>query len=781
MSIEHPATERDSLSKRAIEILRLLAEGYSDRDIAERLIMSVNTIKWYNRQIYSILGVGSRTQAIARAHELQLIGDDTDGFQIATPEQPLAARHSLPVETTRFIGRRHELDAISRLLNRTRLLTLVGPPGTGKTRLSLRVGWHSIGAFRDGVHFISLAPIHDPAQVIYAIAAPFGIQERHGQPLIETLKHALREQHVLLILDNFEHLLAVAPLVSELLAVAPHLKVLATSRESLHLYGEQVFSVPPLELPLPDVVDLEALVACEATALFVQQAQAVQADFALTEENAEAIAKICVRLEGLPLAIELAAARIKLLTPALLLARLNSRLDLLTGGAKDLPVRQRTLRNTLEWSYNLLSAGEKHLFARLAVFSGSSSLEAIEAVCEQGLSVDVFEGITSLVDKSLLHQVDVLANEPRFAMLETVREYAQQCLGESGEHTIMQQRHAAYFVTLAERAAPELRRSGFTEWMGRLESEATNLPVALDWLLESGDFETGIHMIATLRDFWVMSSRFVQGRIWSQRALAHLEAVSPVLRVRVLTTAGILLYYSSGHQSRQKTLLDEAIDLARALGDKRQLAWALMFRGTASIGQADEYESGLARAEEGLALFRALDDKPGIAQALNSIGELVRVHGDDQRAEAVYEECLRVVRETGEKRREAMALNNLGVVMMRRGEVQRARDLFKIALTKRLKVKHDKRGALTNVLFLAGALAAMGEPERAARLFGAVDALLRPMGVDLEPGDQPEFARDLARVQANLGMQVFDQCWEEGRTMSWDDMVVCALGEQGVT
>lgn len=767
----------EGLNKRSVEILRLLAEGLSDREIAERLVMTINTIKWYNRQIYSVLGVSSRTQAIARARELQLLNGDEE-----TSRPPsliyLMPKHNLPVETTRFIGRRSEIADGRQLLDTAHLLTLVGPPGTGKTRLALQIAWEVADTFRDGVYFVSLAPLGSPALVADAIASVIGVKEAHGKPLIDTLKQVLRERQMLLVLDNFEHLLPAATQVSELLAAAPHLKVLATSREPLHLYGEQEYAVPPLGLPDPAHLDPLALADCESTALFMQQARAVRPDFELTAENARDVAQICVRLEGLPLAIELAAARIKLLTPPILLTRLTSRLDALTGGAQDLPARQRTLRNTIEWSYNLLNDAEKLLFARLAVFHGGCSLEAIEAVCSHDLPADVFDLLESLVNKSLVQQKEAVGGEPRFVMLETIHEYAWERLRASGDAQTLYGRHADYFAQLAERAAPEFRGAGFTDWMRRLESEDSNLPAALEWALDDNDIELGVRLTVSLRDFWVMSSRFVQAEDWTQRALAKSGAVSPRLQARAFMTAGMVLYYSSRQRTLQKQLLREAVELARAIDDRLSLAWSLISLGIASVGQESEYEEALANASEGLAIFRELGFKPGVAQALNNIGELTRIHGDDERAQAAYEECLLVVRESGEKRREAMSMNNLGCVMMRRGDAQRAEQLFRNALTKRLEVGYDRRGCLTNVLFLAGAIAANGDPWRAARLFGAVKALLEPMGIELEPADQPEYERDYRFVRSQLDDATFDACWHDGRRMSFEQMVALATGEE---
>ncbi len=763
----------DGLSKRAVEILRLLDEGLSDREIADRLVMTINTVKWYNRQIYSSLGVGSRTQAIARARELHLLDEDSE----STPPIELVShtsRHNLPVETTHFIGRENELNVIKHLLNTVHLLTLVGPPGTGKTRLGLQTAWDLVDTFRDGVYFISLAPITDPDMVTNNIAGCIGVKAVPDEPIIETTKRFLRERHTLLVLDNFEHLLAAAPQIGELLAAAPGLKVLATSREPLHLYGEQEYAVPPLALPDMEHLSPEALLTCESVALFMQQARAVRSDFELTPENAHDVAQICIRLEGLPLAIELAAARSKLLTPGALLARLNSRLDTLTGGAHNLPPRQRTLRQTIGWSYELLTDEEKKLFARLAVFRGGRSLEAVEAVCEPGLNIDALEGIESLLNKSLLFQQAGHDGEPRFFMLETLHEYAGEQLEASGEAEMMRRRHAEYYVDYAEHAEPEFRQAGFSHWMSCVDAESGNMCGALEWAFSGGDVILGLRLVASLRDYWIMSGGFTDGQMWTQRALTNCQTVPPDLHVRVLTTAG-MIHFSLSNRDLQKQLLQKAVQIARARTNPLNLAWALTFLGSASIGVPTEYEEGVAVTEEGLEIFRQIGHKPGMAQALNIIGEIARTYGNDERARVVYEECLRLVRETGEIRRESMILSNLGFNAMHQGDVDRAHRLFRQSFEKLLQLGYDKHLIVSNVLAQVLTIAAKGDPERAARLIGGAEASLEEMGVGLQPGNQLEYERTLSLVRSQLDPATFEACWNEGRTMSIEQMVAHAL------
>jgi predicted ATPase/DNA-binding CsgD family transcriptional regulator len=778
MAFQKWQAQTEGLSKRATEILRLLAEGMTDREVAERMVMTTNTVKWYNRQIYSILGVGSRTQAIARARELQLLDEDyEDAPTLNIVQSPI--KHNLPTELTHFIGRRQEIEDAKHLLNSARLLTLVGSPGTGKTRLALQIAHDVKEMFRDGVYFVSLAAFNDPALVTNAIARVIGVREMHSQPYLETLKQVISKSEMLLILDNFEHLLPAATQVSELLSAAPNLKVLATSREPLHLYGEQEYVVPPLELPDTEDSDPLALMGCESAALFMQRAQAVRSDFELTEKNAADVAKICVHLEGLPLAIELAAARIKLLTPPTLLARLGSRLDTLTGGAQDLPTRQQTLRNTIEWSYNLLNESEKMLFARLAVFRGSYSLDAIEVVCSEKLSIDILDGVASLVDKSLIQQKESLDGEPRFVMLETIHEYAWEQLRASGETHAMQLRHAGYFLQLAECAEPQLRQSGFSYWMGRLATEEDNIRAALELSLEGGDVELGVRLVGSLRDFWTMSGRFTQGQKWTQRALSEIDSVPPHLQVRTLLAAGALLYIS-GDRERQKQLFEEAIALARKIGDQFNLAWALSFLGATYIRGATEHDKGLVITKEALAIFEELEQKTGMVQAFNLVGELKRAKGDDAGAQLAYEKSLQLAGETGEVRREVMMYCNLGFLAMHRDDIHRARQLFSKALVKSQQLGHDKRLTITGMLLLADTIAMDGEPERAARLFGAADALFKPTGVGLSPGDQPEHERALALVRSQLDEVTFQKCWDEGRALSLEQAAAYALENESV-
>lgn len=712
----------EGLSKRAVEILRLLAEGMSDREIAERLVITINTVKWYNRQIYSILGVGSRTQAIACARERHLL-DEGNGSAPPAPTMRQAARHNLPVETTQFIGRTQEVELIQRLLDSAHLLTLVGPPGTGKTRLALQVAWEVADSFQEGAYFVSLAPITDPALVIHTIARVVGVNEAHEQPLIETLKYAFRESHLLLILDNFEHLLSAAPQVSELLSAAPHLKVLATSREPLHLYGEQEYAVPPLALPDPEHLDPQTLAACESTALFMQQARAVRPNFALTAENAPDIAKICVRLEGLPLAIELAAARTKLLTPRTLLARLVSRLDTLTGGAQDLPARQQTLHNTIEWSYNLLNEGEKILFARLAVFRGDFSLEAVETICAEGLPVDVFDGLASLVNKSLIQQKETSDGEPRFMMLETLHEYASERLRATTFYAEVANRHCAYYLDLVTHHAKAFFGMEPQTAVAVIRNDLDNIRQAWQWAVEGVTAESSsavtLHAaIDGLAAFYEVTSLFEEGQGVFVRAAEEMagggqeaEAARCHLLARVAAFAewrdeGEQAYHtamqviqlverldSAGHRlphyraDALRTLgilgrergateqaiqhLEEATTIYRALAAKWPLAVAYDWLGLlcSDLRRLDKAMEYLGRAA---ALYAETGNERGIVFNKGMTAVVLAVAGRLEESVAYQREVLAGYQKLDYPIGVARTANNLGLVLLELGELEEA-------------------------------------------------------------------------------------------------------------
>ncbi len=462
--------------------------------------------------------------------------------------------HNLPVQPTPLVGREREVATVCELLRRqeVRLVTLTGPGGIGKTRLGVQVAAELSELFVDGMFFVDLAPLSDPTLVVHTIAQRLGIWEGTGQSLLERLKEVLHKKQLLLLLDNFERVRRADVQVADLLTACPRLKVLVTSRARLDVRAQQLFSVPPLALPdTKQLHDLTALAQCEAVTLFLQRARAIEPNFQLTTANARAVTEICAGLDGLPLAIELAAARLKLLPPQALLERLAQPLHVLTSGARDAPARQQTLRNTIAWSYDLLSAQERCLFRRLAVFAGGCTLEAVEAVCEApgDETGKVFDGVASLIDKSLVQQRAQREEEPRLVMLETIREYALECLESAGETEAIRQAHAAYYLALAEEAAPELQGPQQATWLERLELEHDNLRAALEWFIERGgpgsSREMALRLGGALSEFWIVRGLFSEGRTFLERVLAGSEGVGASMKAKALSATANLAFMQS--------------------------------------------------------------------------------------------------------------------------------------------------------------------------------------------------------------------------------------------
>jgi predicted ATPase/transcriptional regulator with XRE-family HTH domain len=596
---------------------------------------------------------------------------------------------TLPAPSTPLIGREQEVAAVQDRLLRSdvRLLTLLGPPGIGKTRLCLAAAAELQTAFADGVAFVSLEPIRAPAHVATTIAQTLGVQETGDQPLVDRLKEFAREKQLLLVLDNFEQVLDAAPLITELLAACPGLKALVTSREILHLRGEKAFPVPPLALPdLTCLPSLEQLTQYAAVALFIERALDVNPAFAISNTNASAVTEICHRLDGLPLAIELAAARIRLFTPQALLARLGNRLALLTGGARDLPPHQRTLRSTIDWSHDLLQASEQILFRRLAVFVGGCTLVAAEAVCTAGevLPQDVLDSLASLSDKSLLRPMQGGAGEPRLTMLETIREYALERLEGGGEAEALRQRHAAYFLDLAERAAPQFHRAEQQTWLARLEAEHDNLRAALTWALDEkaigqpdgtlyedivtlspshfgamSRVELGLRLAGALAEFWSRRGYLSEGCGWLEASLARAQAPTAA-RARALNALGDLTF--SVDLAAAPALYEESLKIGQVLGDKQIVADAYYGLGGMADTISSDWVRGAALFEQALALYRELGDTVGSARLLNNLGGLAADRRDYTRAMALCEESLALYRELGDTHGVIWALLRCGMV-----------------------------------------------------------------------------------------------------------------------
>ncbi len=569
-----------------------------------------------------------------------------------------------------LVGREQEVAATRALLEEgARLVTLTGPGGTGKTRLGLQVAAELVETYRDGAWFVPLAPLTDPALVVSAMAGVLGVRETGHEPLETTLLEELAAKDPLLLLDNFEHLTGAAPLLGRIVAQCPKVRLLVTRRATLLVYGERELAVPPLALPDPKrLPPLEELGAVAAVELFVERAGVIRPDFALTEANAVAVAGICVRLEGLPLAIELAAARVRILPPAHLLERLSRRLDLLTGGAADRDSRQQTLRGAIAWSYDFLSSSEQTLFRRLGVFAGGT-FEAIEAVCGGDGAGEVLDGLESLVGKSLLRQEEH-EQGPRFFLLEMIREFAMEQLEASGEAETIRQAHAEVFLGLAEEAEPKLRGPEQVRWLERLEAEHDNLRAALGWSGELEDAETGLRLAASLRYFWWVHGHVTEGRRWLDRALDRGQDGSSAARAKALAEAGSLAH-QQGDYERAYTLLDQSLALCRRSGNKLGVAHALGYLGAVAELRG-EYGLAELRYEESLAIYRELRDQRGINLGLNWLGALAFSQGNYDQATMYFEEQLTISRQLGDTQMVAFALCNLAETLQHQGADERA-------------------------------------------------------------------------------------------------------------
>jgi predicted ATPase/DNA-binding SARP family transcriptional activator len=950
---EWAAQERQSWERRTQAALAALVEHHAARDAyadaiaaAQRYLAADELAEDIHRRLITLYAAAGDRSAALRQFELCTTVLERELGVSPLPETRAAYEHaltgelrktpdagsvdsffilnssfSIPAPASPLIGRDHELPTICALLRRTdvRLLTLSGPGGAGKTRLALEAATIVRDIFADGTAFIPLADISDPMLAPSVIAQAIGVGRSADRSLLAVLKDALRTQQLLLVLDNFEHVAAAAPLVAELLAAAPGLKALVTSRALLRISGEHVFAVPPLALPpqatderrpttddrrpttdqlitkqltpnpqppTPNPHSLEDVAQYGAIALFLARVQAISPDFQLTSANVADVVAICARLDGLPLAIELAAARMKLLSPRMMLARLERRLALLTEGPRDLPERQRTLRATIDWSYSLLDLGEQLLLGRLAVFAGGWTLEAAEAVASE-LSIEneelrnglpdhtllnsqfsILNSIAALLDKHLVQQIPGLGGEPRFAMLETIREYALERLSERGEATAARHAHASYFADLAERAEQALRGPDQVAWFDRMDEELPNLRAALAWAIEGGDPLLGLRLVGSIA-LPVPSTRghMSEGRGWIEQALAmtggwprpvdgptwsstdrlrmryrakaligagalaalqgdyavaserlaeciaichaidepYLLNVALGYRVMAISfqgdwaTAGRLMQeyeersralgdvpmlatmlYGKGRAANEfgddelaRTQLAESLRLSRSIGDISATALTAIDLGQVLLRQGDT-AAARAQMQEGLALARALKDPALIAQALNNLGELARSIENYDQAQVYYVESLDLFRKQGNKVDTPRLIHNLGRVALQRGERMQARELFaeSLALFREL----GSRRGIAECLDAFAATAMTGDDvERAARLWGAAEALREAAGAVMWLADRNEYERHIARLGARLDADVLLAAWAAGRALSVDEVIAEAL------
>ncbi len=713
-------------------------------------------------------------------HRLRDLAQPERVFQLVHPALPADfppiksldnLSNNLPRQLTSFVGRKREMSDIKRLLSETGLLTLTGVGGCGKTRLALQVASDVIEDYPDGVWLVELALVSDPALVPKSAAQALGIREVAGQTLLEALIAHLRSKQVLLVLDNCEHLLsACAQLSDALLRACPNVRILASSREELGVAGEFTYLVPPLSLPDPRrSLPMESLTRYEAVRLFQERVIAIQRGFRVTEQNAHAVVQICQELDGIPLAIELAAARTKALSVDQVAKRLQDRFALLTEGSRTALPHHQTLRATIDWSYELLSRQEQTLLRRVSVFVGGFTLEAAEQVCSgRGLEEHtILDRLTHLLEKSLV-VFEEDEGKARYKLLETVRQYGYEKLVEGGEKAKAQERHRDYYLQIAERAELELGGPNQEVRFRQLETEHGNLRASLQWSLEYGKTDKALRMAGALGQFWNIHDHFTEGLVWLERALEKSAKAPKGSRAKALRVAGVLAW-SQGKYERAKRLQEESLEMYREIGDKQGIAMSLNNLGNISYNQGD-YEAARDFHERSLAIRRDVGDKQGIAVSLNNLGNVALDQRDYQGARSLYEESLAMRRETGDRHGIAVSLHNLGMVVQHQNDHEKARTLYEESLTITVGIG-DKKMIAHSVSQLTGIVRAEGHPERAVQLLGAVAALLERLGAVLDGSERSHYEQNVLILRDEMGENAFDKAFAEGRAMTLEQAI----------
>src|SRR5215203_460020 len=702
------------------------------------------------------------------------------GSVVEFPGRPERGRppNNLPLRLSSFIGRGREVAELQTVLSDHRLITLTGPGGAGKTRLAIEVASEVVHDFRDGAWLVELAPLSDPDLVAQAVAQALGVREAPGRPLIGALLEHLEGREALLVLDNCEQLIdACATLADALLRLCPKLRILASSREALSISGERTWPVPSLSSPdfhnLPPVQDLKSY---EAIRLFVERARAVVPTFELMENNAPAVARLCRILDGMPLAIELAAARVRVLSVEQISSRLEDSFALLTGGSRTALPRQRTLRAAIGWSYELLSEEEQVLLGELSVFAGGFALESAESVCSgEGIEEpEVLDLLTALVDKSLV-QASEQGGEAHYRLLETVRQYGREKLEKAGTEPNIRRRHAEFFLRFAERAEPRINGKERELWLARLDAEHDNLRAALAWTQESVEAEMGLRLAGALSWFWFHREYWSEWRRWLDGMLAIRESAGgpgpAAARAKALSGAGFLAWMQ-GDQGQARSQLEESVALWRAVGDKQGLAQALRFL-SGSFESRGDYVAARPLAEESVKLFREGDDTFGLGISLSRLGITALAQGDYEVARAALEEGVEICREIEDDWALALALRNLGIGALREGDLEVA----VARLAESLTVLQETGNPLymQNLELLAAAVSMRGDHRRAALLFGAAEALREAVGAFVLPLYRAEYDRGVATARAGLTETTFTAAWSEGRTMMPGEAIEYAL------
>jgi predicted ATPase/DNA-binding CsgD family transcriptional regulator len=701
-----------------------------------------------------------------------------------TSAPPKRAPNNLPLQLTSFVGREREMAEARRLLGESRLLTLTGPGGSGKTRLALAVADEVVEDFDGGAWVVELASLSDPDLVPQAVAEALSMREQPNRPLSATLADSLGARRLLLLLDNCEHLVeGCAALADALLRACPNLRILATSREPLGVAGETVWLVPPLTLPDPQHPPvIESLARYEAVRLFVERAKAVVSTFELTQQKASAVTQLCNRLDGIPLAIELAAARVNVLSVNQIAERLEDPLKFLTASSRTASPRHRTLRKTLEWSHDLLSGPERRMFGRLATFAGGWTLGAAEAVCSgDGIEeADVLDLLSSLVDKSLVFVSESDSESmARYGLLEPVRQYALERLEESEEEEAIRRKHAEHYLALAEEAEPRLKGARQAEWLGRLEREHGNLRAALSWSLEGGDADLGLRLAGALERFWWARGHLSEGRRWLERGLARSGASPAAARAKALNEAGWMALWQDDLE-RAVALLEEGFASFKELKDEPGIAASLTNLGHAVLHQ-DYKERLKALCDEAEALQRAFVDRWAIAELLVFLGMAALYEGDHERAVELLEESMESFRDLGDTQRATICVTYLWMAALERGDPERAAALLEEDLRRlqRLEIKPQIQ-VYDSLMGLAVVAALSRRPARAARLWGAAEAVREAISLSLLLWDHmpTDYEGHLTAARSQLDEAAWEAAWAEGRAMSPEQAVEYAISKE---
>ncbi|HUH97362.1 MAG TPA: AAA family ATPase, partial [Anaerolineales bacterium] len=761
-------------------------------------------------------------------HRLKDLVRSEHVFQLTHPGLPVdfpplksldSYPNNLPIQLTSFIGREREMAEAKKRLASARLLTLIGPGGTGKTRLSLQIGAELLPTFADGVWLAELAPLADPSLIVQTIASALGLHEQLGMSLNELLLDFLRAKDLLLIMDNCEHLVeACAQLADQMLHTCVNIKIVASSREALGIAGETVYRVPSLSLPNPDQVTPEALTQSESAQLFVERAAAANPRFGLTDKNAAFVAQICRRLDGIPLALELAAARITVFSVEQIAARLDDRFRLLTGGSRTALPRQQTLRALIDWSYDMLSEEERALLRRLSVFAGGWTFEAADAIC---FKHDVMNLLTQLVNKSLVI-FDDEGQEPRYRMLETVRQYARDKLLEMGESQEARDAHLDFYLRLTELAAPAVLRMQDLVWITRLEEEHDNLRAALEWSLERNN-EFALRMVWNLHSYWMLRGHEAEGRQWATAVLAQADA-DPKLEGeegrRQLMLRGYALQalaqvmYSQGDNSHANqasrqaaaaarelgdsrllaialgfelsgnlfvgdtkdadTILEEGLAAARASGDKFALGLALTMGGQKSVLSDGDTEQGRRMIEQGLATSQESGNRWGYTMSILTLGMIAKFKGDYAEARRHFAACDPMFREMGDMHRVNMIRSELAHIERYEGHYPQAKAMYRETIVEWKRIGH--RAAIAHQLECFASIAKLEEQgPRAARLFGAAEALREKIDIPMTAMERVEYEREIAALKAGMDEKSFASAWAEGRTLTMEQAIDLAL------